>query len=517
MFNSIKKMLSLSEDKSKNLPISNKNIEERYKNLKVSNRLDENRKNINNIFDNCTDLIVREFKITGNAKFSAILVYIENMIEITIFEEAIIGRLTNEKVEYSYPPNSKEYSQYLLGISDNNIYQDISKIVDSILDGKVALFVDGINEAMIIDINNPPGRDVEEPQSETVLRGPREGFTESISSNITLLRKKIKSTSFKMEEFRVGKETKTKVVIIYLSNIVDPKIVNEVKERINKINIDSVLESNYIKEFIGDEPTSNFPTVYSTEKPDVVAGRLLEGRVSILTDGTPIVLTVPSLFIEFFMNSEDYYLKFVAATVNRWVRYIAFVISTTLAGFYVAITTFHPELIPTSLIVTLIKSRSGVPYPALVECLLMLSVYELLREAGIRMPRALGQTISVVGALVLGQAAVEAGLASTAMVIVISLTALSSFALPSTDMSLALTYPRIVFLLLGGTLGLVGLTCGMIILFLRLTSLRSYGIPYLSPMAPIEGKKLKDIFIRSPLLTKFKKAWIFKGKNSTRR
>ncbi|MBU3218110.1 spore germination protein [Clostridium estertheticum] len=517
MLNSIKNFFSLSENSNRDQDISNKNMQEEYLNLKISNKLEQNRKYINNIFDKCTDLIIRELKITSSSKFSAILVYIDNMIETTIFEESIIERLINKKVESSYPPNSKEYSQYLLGISDTNICQDISIVVNSILDGKVVLFVDGINEAIIIDINNPPGRDVEEPQSETVLRGPREGFTESIGSNITLLRKKIKSANFKIEEFRIGRATKTKVTIVYLSNKANSKIVNEVKERIGKIDIDSVLESNYIKEYIGDEPTSNFPTVYSTEKPDVIAGKLLEGRVAILTDGTPIVLTVPSLFIEFFLNNEDYYLNFVAATLNRWIRYIAFVISIILPGFYVAITTFHPELIPSSLIVSLIKSRAGVPYPALIECLLMLSVYELLREAGIRMPRALGQTISVVGALVLGQAAVEAGLASTPMVIVISLTALSSFALPSTDMSLALTYPRIVFLVFGGTMGLVGLTCGMIILFLRLTSLRSYGIPYLSPMAPIQGKKLTDIFIRSPLLTKLKKSWVIKGKKTTRR
>jgi len=517
MLNSIKNFFSLSEDNNKNQAISHKNIQEEYKNLKISNKLEENRKNINNIFDKCTDLIIKEFKIASNAKFGAILVYIDNMIDTTIFEEAIIERLINEKVEYSYPPNSKEYSQYVLGIGDNNIFQELIKVVDSILDGKVVLFVDGINEAIVIDITDPPGRAVEEPQSESVLRGPKEGFTESISSNITLLRKKIKSTNFKMEEFRIGRDTKTKVIIVYLSNKVDPKIVNEVKERINKIDIDEVLESNYIKEFIGDEPTSNVPTIFSSERPDVIAAKLLQGRIAILTDGTPIVLTVPSLFIEFFLSNEDYYLNFVAATFNRWIRYISFVISMTLPGFYVAITTFHSELIPTSLLVTLIKARYGVPYPALIECLLMLSVYELLREAGIRMPRALGQTISVVGALVLGQAAVEAGLVSAAMVIVISLTALSSFTLPSIDMSLALTYPRLIFLLLGGTLGLVGLTCGMIILFLRLTSLRSYGIPYLNPLAPIQGKKLANIFIRSPLLTKFKKSWFIRRKKSTRK
>lgn len=517
MLNAIKKFFSLSEDTNKNQLISHKNMQEEYENLKVSNILQENINNINNIFNKCNDLIIREFKITSNTKFSAILVYIDNMIETKIFEESIIERLTNEKVQYSYPPNSKEYSQYLLGIGNNNIFQDVSKVIEGILDGKIALFIDGINEAMLINIINPPGRDVEEPRSETVLRGPKEGFTESITSNITLLRKKIKSTNLKIEETRIGRDTKTKVIILYLSNISNPKIVNEVKKRISKIDIDSVLESNYIKEYIEDEHTSNFPTVFSTEKPDVIAAKLLEGRVAILTDGTPIVLTVPSLFIEFFCSNEDYYLNFFASTLNRWIRYIAFTISTLLAGFYVAVTTFHSELIPTSLLVTLIKTRSGVPYPALVECFLMLSAYELLREAGVRMPRAVGQSISVVGALVLGQAAVEAGLVSTPMVIVVSITALSTFALPSTDMELALTYPRLIFLILGGTMGLVGLTCGMIILFLRLTSLRSYGVPYLSPIAPIQGKKLPDVFIRRPLWTKFKRSWSITGKNITRK
>lgn len=445
------------------------------------------------------------------------VVYINNMIETKIFEESIMERLTNKKVEYSYPPNSKEYLQYLLGINDNNIFQDISKVIGGILDGKIVLFIDGINEAMLINLINPPGRDVEEPQSETVLRGPREGFTESITSNIALLRKKIKSKNLKMEETIIGRETKTKVIIVYLSNVVNPKIVKEVKERLNKIDIDSVMGSNYIEEYIEDEPTSNFPTVYTSEKPDVIASKLLGGRVAILTDGTPTVLTVPSLFIEFFLTEEDYYLKFVAATFNRWIRYVAFFITTSLPGFYVAITTFHQELIPTALIVNLIKTRAGIPYPALLVCALMLGAFELLREAGVRMPRSLGQAISIVGALVLGQAAVGAGLASEPMVIVTSITALSTFVIPSIDMCFALTYPRLILLILGGTMGLVGFTCGMIILFLRLSSLRSFGVPYLSPIAPIEGKELPDIFIRRPIWTKFKRSFVITGKNTTLR
>lgn len=517
MLNFIKNIFSLKDENSKNKSIKENINTPDYENIKVSPILEDNRQNIENIFVNCSDLIIRNVKITNNPQYTAMVVYIDNMCETATVEEAVIEKLTNKNEYPSYMPNSREYCKYLLGVRDSDIHMDITKVVDSILRGKVLLFVDGINEAIVINIANPPGRSVEEPVVESAIRGPREGFTESIATNRTLIRKIIKSPNLKFEVFIIGRETKTDVSIAYLSNIANEKIVNELRERLNKIDIDGVLGNNYIKEYIEDEPVSNFPTIFSTERPDVVAAKLLEGRIAVLVDGTPVVITVPAVFAEFMEITEDNYLRFIPASINRIIRYLSFVLSLTLPGFYLAITTFHPEVIPTPLLVSFMKARTAVPYPAFLECFLMLIVYEVLREAGVRMPRALGQAISVVGALVLGQAAVEAGLVSTPMVIVVATTGISSFAIPSTDMFTAIVFPRFVFLLLGGFAGLLGLLCGIVILCMKLISIRSFGVPYMEPLAPVITYELPDTVLRRPLWSKLRRPWFITGKESIRR
>jgi spore germination protein KA len=504
MFNSIKRIFSLSDDnKAEQLPEENSN-QELSEVFKVSSALVENKEYIMKSFSNSSDLIVRKLKITNNPRISALLVYIFGMVKESDVSEMIIEKLSHRQEDNTYPADSVEYSRYLLGIEDKDISSDMNKVINAILKGKVILLINGICEAISISIKNPPSRSIEEPQVETVMRGPREGFTESIATNIVLLRKKIKSTKLNVESFVLGKETQTDVAIVYLSNIADEKIVNEVRARINKIDIDFVLGSNYIKEFIEDAPSSSFPTIFSTERPEIAASKLLEGRVLIVVDGTPLVSSVPAIFLEFMLASDDFYLKFFVGTFNRWIRYISFIISLTLPAVYVAITTFHQELIPTALLTTFIKARSGVPYPALFECFMMLLVFEILREAGVRIPRTAGQAISIVGALVLGQAAVDAGLVSTPMVIVVATTSISAYAIPSVDMSFALTFPRMIFLMLGGTLGLIGLMCGLVIFAMRLMSIRSFGVPYMWPLAPLSSKSLPDLFIRYPFWIKNK-------------
>lgn len=517
MLNLLKSIFSLSDENSKKLN-SNKNTDTpKNENTKVSHILEKNKLSVKNIFDNFSDLIIREVKITNNPEFGAMLVYINNMIETGLIEESIIDKLTNKREEYTYQPATKEYSKYLFGVRDEDIHSDMNKVIDSILSGRLILFIDGLDEAMVININKPPARSIEEPQVESVIRGPREGFTESVTTNITLIRKKIKSTNLKMESFKIGRETRTDIIIAYLSNIANPKIVNEVRERLNKIDIDAVIGANHIKEYLEDEPISSFPTMFSTERPDVAATKILEGRVAIIVDGTPLVITVPSLFIEFLITNEDYYLKFIPGTINRWIRYLSFVFTLILPGVYLAITTFHQEVIPTPLLITFMRARSKVPYSELLECFLMLLIYEVLREAGVRMPRTVGQAMSVVGALVLGQAAVEAGIVSTPMVIIVSTTAICSFAIPSTDMYAAVTFPRFIFMLLGGSFGLLGLTCGIIVLFMKLISKRSFGVPYMVPLAPFISEELPDLFMRRPIWAKFKRSWLITGRFSFKR
>lgn len=517
MISFLKSIFSPKNENNNEFSSSKNAAKPQYENTKVSHILENNKITIKNILNNFSDLIMREVKITNNPKFSAMLVYLNNMIETGLIEESIIEKLTSKREEYTYNPGTKEYSKYLFGIRDEDIHMDMGRVIDSILSGKLILFIDGLDEAMVIDINKPPARSIEEPQVETVIRGPREGFTESMTTNITLIRKKIKSTNLKMETIKIGRETRTDITIAYLSTIANPKIVNEVRERLNKIDIDSVIAANYIKEYIEDDPISTFPTVFSTERPDVVATKILEGRIAIIVDGTPLAITVPSLFIEFLITNEDYYLKFVQGTINRWIRYLSFILTITLPGIYLAITTFHQEVIPTALLITFMRARSKVPYSALLEAFLMLLMYEILREAGVRMPRAVGQAMSVVGALVLGQAAVEAGIVSTPMVIVVSTTAICSFSIPATDMYAAITAPRFIFMILGGTFGLLGLTCGIIILFMILISKRSFGVPYMAPLAPFISEEFPDLFIRRPIGAKFRRSWLITGRFSFKR
>lgn len=517
MLKYLKTIFSLSSNESNKANENNNTKTSQYGNSMISNILDQNKMMIKDIFSNFSDLIVREVKITNDPKYTAMLVYLNNMMETGVIEETIIDKLTDKREEYSYNPGTKEYSKYLFGIKDEDIFTDMSKVSESILNGALILFIDGLSEAMVININKPPARGIEEPQVETVIRGPREGFTESMVTNITLLRKKIKSTDLKMESFEIGRRTKTGVTIAYLSTIANPKILKELRERLNKIDVDGVIGTNYIKEYIEDDPLGTFPTIFSTERPDVAADKILQGRILIIVDGTPLIASVPAIFAEFLVTNEDYYLKFIPSTINRWIRYISFILTTTLPGIYLAITTFHQEVIPTPLLITFMKSRSKLPYSELFECFFLLLMYEILRESGVRMPRTVGQSMSIVGALVLGTAAVEAGFVSTPMVIIVSIAAVSSFAVPSTDMYSALILPRIIFTLLGGTVGLLGLTCGIIIFFIALISKRSFGVPYMVPLAPFMPKDFPDLLIRRPIWNKVRRSWLITGKSSIKR
>jgi len=272
------------------------------------------------------------------------------------------------------------------------------------------------------------------------------------------LRRKIKNTQLKFEKITVGKQTKTDICIVYINGIANEKIVQEVKDRITRIETDSILESGYIEAFIEDAPYSLFPTVGNSEKPDIVSAKLLEGRIAVLTDGTPFVLTLPYLFIEAFQNSEDYYSRPYLATFIRWLRWLAFFISTFLPALYVAITTYHHELLPTSLLISIASANEGSPFPTIVEALLMLVAYEILREAGLRLPKAVGQAVSIVGALVIGDAAVSAGLVGAPMVVVVALTGICSFVVPTlTDVT---TVTRFVLLILSGFAGMYGVILG---------------------------------------------------------
>ena len=487
--------------------------------LLVSNKLKDNEVYIKSLFEKCSDLVIRQYNIANNPKYSIMLAYIDGLVKHARIAESVIEQLMTNlaPADHTDNPVNKETIQYLLGIRPEDMYKDMGKAAEAILNGSLALFINGENTALTISFKDPPGRNVEEPTTEVTVRGPKEGFTEALRTNISLLRKRIKNVNLKTEAMVIGKQTKTDIVICYIANIASNRIVNEVRRRLAKIDIEAVLDSNYIEEYIQDSPVFFFPTIFRTEKPDVVAGKLLEGRVAVIVDGTPAVLTVPCLFVEFLQVSEDYYLKVIPATLNRWFRFLSFFITITLPGVYTALSSFHQELIPDDLVPTMIKARTGVPFSTVLACFGMLFVYEVLREAGVRMPRVIGSAVSIVGALVLGQAAVEAGLVATPTVVVIGFTAITSLTVSSPELNMSLILPRFIFLILGGTLGLLGITNGILIFVMIMISERSFGVPYMGPLAPLAVDELPDVVVRAPLTTMFRRPKLITWRQSIRR
>lgn len=419
---------------------------------------------------------------------------IDQQILTTLLEELTAG-IRNGDVS---DRNVESWLMDRIPIGGITCLDNEQSLIHAVLYGQVAILVEGSTKAFAASISGGAKRAVEEPTSQTVVRGPKEGFTEDISTNITLLRRRIKSTELHFDSRIIGSYTQTKVSVAYVRGIANPEVVKEISRRLDSINTDSILESGYIEEFIQDGVWTPFPTMVNTERPDTVAGSLLEGQVAILVDGTPFALIAPVTFFRFIASSEDYYQRYDLASFLRIVRMSSFFLALLLPSFYIATTTFHQEMLPTTLLITLAAQRENTPLPALLEAMLMELTFEVIREAGVRMPRAVGPAISIVGALVLGQAAVQAGLVSAAMVIVVSFTAICNFVLPAINMAGAVRLLRFGLMLLAGLFGLYGVLAGLIPILVRLVSVNSFGVPYMMPLAPFYTSNMKDLFVRVP-------------------
>ncbi|GAB6179229.1 spore germination protein [Desulfotomaculum defluvii] len=447
-----------------------------------------------------SDVLIRRFNI-GNSPHRVAIVYLEEMVDVKVINESIIKPLMdNQRLDSNTlgAKNSLDFlERLLLPVGNVEKTESINQVLDSVLFGYTILFLDGCSQCLLISSKGWKSRAIQEPNTEVVVRGPHEGFTESLSTNTAQLRRKIRNPQLIFETMKIGERTKSLVRIVYMKGLVKSDLVEEVKKRLNAIDTDAILESGYIEQYIEDEPYSFFPTVGSSERPDVIAANILEGRIAILVDGTPVVLTIPTLFVENFQSAEDYYSRPYYASLVRLLRFLGFFITTTAPGVYVALTTFHQELIPTPLLITMAAAREGTPFPALLEALLMIITFEILREAGVRLPRPVGPAISIVGALVIGEAAVSAGIVGAPIVIVIAITAISSFIVPALgDVAVLL---RIIVTIFAGFIGLVGIVVVLMQVIIHLASLRSFGMPYLSPVSPLHLQGLKDSFVRFPL------------------
>lgn len=447
----------------------------------ISKNIEENKDNLKELFNNTSDLILYEFKTLSNHR--ALIAYINGTIDKISLNEDVLKPLVEELVS-PWDIKSTVYTRI------NDEIKELKDTIVPINNGLVILFMEGLDFAYTFDLSQWPKRQVEKPTTEMVIRGPKEAFVEDIIVNKTLIRGKIKSNNLIFEDYILGEETNTKVSLVYIKGIVKEGVLEEARYRIEKIKIDAILDNGYIESYIDEKPNRLISTVAFTEKPDIAASKILEGSVGILCDGSPNVLTVPKLFVENLHSAEDYYIRAHYATFLRILRFMAFLASFVIPGVYISLITFHQEMVPTELLISIAGQREGVPLSSPFEALLMILFFELIKESGIRLPEAIGQAVTLVGGLVIGQAAVEAGIVSSTMIIMIASTGMAEFVVPKLRESIPIL--RLIFLFLGSVSGLYGITSGLVLFTAYLVSMKSFGVPYMWPIAPYDKEGLKD-------------------------
>lgn len=468
---------------------------------RVSTSIQKNIEAYKNLFCDCADIKMKEMTL-GDGKRRCFLSYIEVNLQSTTFEASAVGRL----IAFLGTITDEELCQRLdanaLGIADMTPCETMEEAADAMLTGDPILFIDGYDKALKIADKGYPSLGVKETDSEKVVRGSNEGFADSVKLNTALIRRRVRSPKLKVREIKAGVRSMTNVDLVYMEDLAYPSLLQDIETRLRKYEIDGVLDSGIIEQLAEEKWYSPFPEFQTTQRPDRAAMAVLEGRVVLLSDNSPIALILPTDVNSFLKTTDDYFNRFEAASLARIIRYVAAFLSMTLPGLYLAVTNFHTQILPTSLLLSFWENRIGVPFPEVVEVILMELSFELLREAGIRLPGAMGNTIGIVGGLIIGQAAVDANLVSPIVVILVAFTALCSFAVPNEEFSFAFRILKFYIILLSAWLGYFGFLIGVLTVLIHLSKLKSFGIPY---MMPFVGAELSgyadewDSIIRRPL------------------
>jgi len=503
--------------------LSNMNIEgeEAFKDIKISEDLDENFTYIQDIFEDCYDVQLHRF-IIGTRKIGGFLAYITDLVDNNAVNERILDNLVTDSriADFDGVPRKKDLIDVvrygLTSVGEVKEVHTIKDVVNNILLGACVLFIHGSSSGLSFGVKIYEGRSVSQPITQEVITGPMEAFNESVDTGVSLIRNRIKTPNLKMEKFQIGRLTKTKVIVSYIKGIVREGVVEEVRERLKKIDIDGILDSGHLEELIGDNPYSPFPQTGYYERPDTCAGALLEGRVVILVDGSPFALVAPNVFVDLLTAAEDSYNKYLFVTFMRTLRYITSGMALFLPAIYIAVITFHQEMIPTSLLTTIAGPYAGIPFPAVVEVLLLEFLFEILREAGVRLPKPVGQAVSIVGALIIGEAAVQAGLFARSTIIVAATTGISSFTIPGYGFGRVIRVLRFILIILAASFGIFGIMIGALVILTHLSGLRSFGVPYLSPLSPLTFQDLKDTLIQAPISLMKNRPKFIQGKNLKR-
>ncbi|SDD42092.1 spore germination protein KA [Paenibacillus sp. UNCCL117] len=471
----------------------------------ISPELDDNLKRLEAVFADCDDLTLLPWSYGTDLNQRALAVYFTSMVKEKNFsytKEILEGVVLQEAVDgASIEPEHIIRFFEGQGVSEQKgkVLHDFDQTISQILEGCLVLFFDQWQGAVAYKTFGLQHRQVTEPINEPSVIGPREGTIENLETNMGLLRSRLRNPLFKLKLVPTGKNCGNELFYGYLDGAVNPETLAEFERRLARAAEYDILEPSYLEELIEDSTYSPFPQYRYSERPDVAIAALLDGKIIVMTQGSPSIMIGPSLFVEFFSTPEDFYQRTVHATLIRLLRIGAFIFALTLPSIYIAFSTFHPELLPTVLLLAILDTREGIPFPAFIEAFVMEFFFELLREAGIRLPKPVGSAVSIVGALVIGQAAIQARIASPIMVIVVAATGIASFAIPQYNLAITLRILRFPLMICAATLGGFGLMIGFLLTLLHLTCLRSLGQPYLSALAPMDIWQLRDVFIRFPL------------------
>ncbi|HTG68461.1 MAG TPA: spore germination protein [Candidatus Udaeobacter sp.] len=462
-----------------------------------------------------SDVMIREFSI-GRKGVAAAIVFVNCLADHELIDQHILRTLMSLRdqdlsITKSYIKNQ------VLSVSHISETNDIDKLIPKVLIGSTALIIDGLPEAFMINTAKNKSRSIEEPISEALVRGPRAGFVETLSDNTALLRRHGENASLAFMSMQVGARAKKELIIAYIKDVADPDLVEEVRRRVSKIDIDNLPESGYVEQLIEDDFLSPFPQIQSTERPDRVISALMEGRVAILLDGTPFALIAPVTFSMLLQSPEDYYERWLAGSLLRILRFFAALVALLTPAMYISFISFHPGLIPTKLAITIVGARVGVPFSSLVEALIMEVAIEILREAGLRLPKPIGPAMGIVGGLIIGEAAVQAGIVSPILVIVVAVTAISSFAIPQYNAGIALRMLRFVTMFCAAVFGLFGVVLFFLLLCAHIVKLKSFGVPYASPAVPFRVSDWKDLFARMPIFMMKRRPEMMHTKNQRRK
>ena len=456
--------------------------------------LDENVRTLQALFEGDNTFVTRLVESRAAPHLRCAVFFFDGMVKNLAINQSVLRPIADW--DGGAPVSAEVLAHRISQVNDSRVEPDPAKMLSSFLYGDTVIFTDGDPRPVVVNTKGFSLRSSGEPDNERVLQGPREGFTEGFMTNLSMIRRRLRTPHLKFTFQTLGSRTHTTVCLCYLDGVCKPSVVKEWEARLSSFTLDSVLDANYLSECVRDSRMSPFPTIGVTERPDVVAARLLEGQVALVVDGTPVVLTAPYILQECFQANDDYYRNFFYVGLARLLRMAGFVISICIPAIYVALLTFHQEILPTRLLFAVAAARQGVPMPTLLETVLLLLVFEILKEAGTRTPGAIGQTMSIVGGLVLGQAAVSARFVSAPVVIVVAMAGVLGLLTP--ELTTAAMVSRFFLLACGAVLGLYGVFFGMALVLAHLSGLSSFGVPYLLNLLPRVSPHLEDAYVRTP-------------------